>query len=345
MPATTPLLSDIITYVRRIIKQPNQQDISDATIQEYVNRFYIFDVPARIQLFDLKTQFSLELQANVDQYNAPITILPGGAVVPVYNLFETPAFIDGYKIVWQQSTESFTRLFPNFMQNQFQQNGTGVAGPYNFSIANVPLVQGHRDQNLQPSTNLGLLNSNVYINAVDNAGNSLVAQDDPINSTTGNLIDSVTGAILGQINYITGAVTNLTFTGVIPTTSAINSQAIPYTAGRPQAVLFFDNEFRFRPIPDKPYVFICDAYYTPSAYLATTNAVVYRWMAEYLARGAARKILQDYGDADQIAFYEPYFREQENFVLRRTTRQNQVTRTSTIYTGQVGYAPGTNAQL
>src|SRR5258706_15198107 len=112
-PSVTPLLSDIIIYVRRILKQPNKQDISDDTIADYVNRFYIYDVPARIQLFDLKTQYSLDLTPNVDQYNAPITYLPGGAVVPTFNSFLTPAFIDGYQIVMQQSHDQWYKLFPN----------------------------------------------------------------------------------------------------------------------------------------------------------------------------------------------------------------------------------------
>jgi hypothetical protein len=339
MTTTTPLLSDIITYTRRIIKQPNQQDISDATIQDYVNRFYIFDMPSRIQLFDLKTQFSLELQANVDQYNAPVTYLQAGPVVPTYNSYLTPAYIDGYQIVMQQSHDQWMKLFPNRVLNQFQQNGTGIAGPYNFSLFEPPVIQGHRDLNIQPATNLGLLTSSVYITAVDVAGNTLVAQDDPINSTTGNLINGITGAILGSINYITGTV-SVTFGSVIPSTSAINSQSIPYSAGRPQAILFYDNTFTFRPIPDKPYLFQIDAYYNPAAFLATTNAIPYRWMTEYFARGTARKILQDYGDVEQLALYEPYFREQENFVLRRTYRQNSNTRVATIFQGQTSYNPG-----
>lgn len=425
MSATTPLLSDIITYVRRIIKQPNTQDISDATIQDYVNRFYVYDMPARIQLFDLKTQYSLELQPNVDQYNAPITILPGGAVVPTYNVFETPAFIDGYKVVWQQDVESFDRLFPDLMQNNFQQNGTGISGPYTFSIANGPVVQGHIDQNIQPpftlSANItnvtqatqavvtavnsftvgqlvtfaavlgmtqlngntyqvvnanataftinvnstafgaytgagtasitvtaqGLLTSKVYVTALDTNGTLNVAQDTPLSATNGALIQydaNNIAQVVGSINYVTGLV-SVTFLNAIPITSEINSQSIPYSAGRPQAVLFYDNTFKFRPIPSQPFLFQCNAYYTPAAFLATTNAVPYRWMTEYFARGAARKILSDYGDAEQIAFYEPFFREQENFVLRRTTRQNSVTRTSTIYTGQVGAGAGGNRQF
>lgn len=427
MTTTTPLLSDIITYVRRILKQPNQQDISDSTIQDYVNRFYVYDMPARVQLFDLKVQYSLELTPNVDQYNAPITYLPGGAIIPTYNVFEAPATIDGYKIVWQQNNQQYLSLFPNLMQNQFQQNGTGVSGPYTFTMANTPVVQGHIDQNIQPGftvtasitgitqavqavvtavntftvgqlvtfagvlgmtqlngntyqvvsstgasftinvnstafgaytgtgtasivvTSQGLLTSNVYVTAIDSNGNLNTAQDSPLSATTGALIQYDVNNIpktVGTVNYITGAI-SVTFLNSIPTTSEINYQCIPYSAGRPQAVLFFDNTFTFRPIPEKPFLFRCCAYYTPAAFLATNNAVPYRWMAEYFARGTARKILQDYGDADQLAFYEPFFREQENFVLRRTTRQNSIVRVPTIYSGQdgTGQSQSTNNQF
>jgi len=177
----------------------------------------------------------------------------------------------------------------------------------------------------------GLLDSTVYITAVDVAGNNLVLQDDGNGSLIGNGF--------GTVNYITGAV-SATFANAIPATSNINSQSIPYTPGRPQAVLYFDNVFSFRPVPDRPYLFQIDAYYNPASFLATNNSVPYRWMAEYIARGTARKILTDYGDAEQLAFYEPYFREQENFCLRRTTRQNSNTRVATVYQGQTSFNPG-----
>lgn len=318
----------------------------------------------------MKTQFSLELTPNVDQYNAPITYLPGGAVVPTYNTYLTPAYIDGYQIVMQQSHDQWMKLFPNRVLNQFQQNGTGIAGPYNFGLFELPVVQGHRDFNLQPPGNTvnpvnpaipaagglqqGLLTSSVYVTAIDGNGNLNVAQDDPytnpnspmmVNATVGNLIQynptnpGANPSIVGTVNYITGAV-NVTFLNTIPTTSAINTQTIPYSAGRPQALLFFDNTFSFRPIPDKPYLFQIDAYYNPAAFLTTSNALPYRYMTEYLARGTARKILQDYGDIEQMQLYEPFFREQENFVLRKTYRQNSNVRVATIYQGQTSYNPG-----
>lgn len=351
--SSVPVLSDVIQYVRRILKQPNTQDISDATIGDYLNRFYVYDVPARIQTFEMKTQYSLELTPNVDQYNAPITYLPGGAVIPTYNSYLTPAYVDGYQIVMQQSHDQWMKLFPNRYLNQYQQNGTGITGPYIFTLSELPVVQGHRDLNIQPPGNSvnpgglqeGLLTSSVYVTATDVNGHQNVAQDDPQSATTGNLIqyDPLNPAnppsIVGSVNYITGAV-SVTFLYQIPSTNAINYQVIPYSAGRPQAVFFMNNTFAFRPIPDKPYLFQIDAYYNPAAFLATTNAIPYRFMAEYLARGTARKILQDYGDVEQMALYEPYFREQENFVLRKTYRQNSNTRVATIFQGQTSFNPG-----
>lgn len=427
---TTPLLSDVINYVRRIIKQPNPEDISDATISDFFNRFYVYDMPSRIQLFDLRTQYSLELIPFVDQYNAPVTYLPSGGVVPTYNSFILPAYCDGYQIVMQQSNDQWFKLFPNRVFNQYQQNGVGSTGPYTLFLYQPPVVQGHRDQNIQPfqsvsaaitnitqasqavvtsinnfvpgqfvliagvvgmtqlngntyqvvnstgtqftlnvdstgfsayvsggtatipsgTNNSGLLTSNVYVTAIDVNGNLNVAQDDPLSATTGNLIQydplnpGNAPTIVGSINYQTGAI-SVTFLNTIPTTSAINSQSIPYAAGRPQAVKFYNNTFSFRPIPDKPYVFQIDAYYNPAAFISTTNAIPYRWMAEYFARGTARKILQDYGDIEQLQLYEPFFKEQENFVLRRTYRQNSNVRTATIYQAQTGFNQGSSNSI
>lgn len=344
MATTSPLLSDIITYVRRLLKQPNAQDISDSTIIDYVNRFYIYDMPSRIQLFQLKTQYTVELQPNIDRYAAPVTYLPNGLVVPTFNSFLTPAFVDGYQIAMQQNNDQFSKLFPNIYQNSFQTVGDGTIGPFPLTIANPPFVRGFRDQNIQYTTNQGgvqtandgILYSSVWITAQDSSGANLVVQDDG----NGNLIGDGTGTF----NYLTGNGT-VTFSSIIPGTSNINSQVISYTPGRPQAINYFDETFTFRPIPDKPYLFQIDAYLNPAYFLATSDSVPYNWMSEYIARGTTRKILIDYGDQDQLAFQEPYFREQENLVLRRSTRQNENSRTVTIFMGQTTFNPGTFNQI
>ncbi len=59
-------------------------------------------------------------------------------------------------------------------------------------------------------------------------------------------------------------------------------------------------------------------------------------MAEYIARGAARKLLSDTGDVEQFMFYEPLFREQELLVWKRSQRQWTATRTQTLYSQGAG---------
>jgi hypothetical protein len=66
-------------------------------------------------------------------------------------------------------------------------------------------------------------------------------------------------------------------------------------------------------------------------------------MCEYIARGAARKILADTGDIEQFQFYEPFFIEQEQLVWKRSQRQFTATRTQTIFSeGGVPGSMGSN---
>lgn len=307
---TTPTTSDMITYVRRIVKTPNPDDLPDSTILEYINRFYVFDVPANIQQFCFRTNYSFETVANVDKYNLPIDI---------YQNALQPFFVDGNLTLMTQSTEQFSRLFPSMIQNGSSATGSGSAGPYSFTITGAPFIRGHTDS-------LGNFDPGLYLTFLDANNDKQEVTDDG----NGNLIGQGTGSV----NYLTGLVT-VTFDTNVPSGTTIYSQVIPYQAGRPQTILVYNNVFTVRPVPDKSYLIECDAYLTPSAFIAG-NSVTFRWMAEYLARGAAQKILEDLGDFEQYQFYQKFFKEQENKVLRRSTRQNATQRTATIYAGQVG---------
>jgi hypothetical protein len=106
--------------------------------------------------------------------------------------------------------------------------------------------------------------------------------------------------------------------------------------------LFNNNVITLRSPPDRQYLVELDAYLSPSAFFNTEGSIPFGYMAEYIARGAARKILSDTGDVEQFMFYEPLFREQENLVWKRSQRQFTATRTQTIYSqgggqGNLGY--------
>lgn len=142
------------------------------------------------------------------------------------------------------------------------------------------------------------------------------------------------------INYETGVATNVYFPTAIPTGNPIQAQCYFYQQGMPRSLLFYNNCMTVRPPPDVQYLITLDAYLTPAAFLVSGNAIPFGYMAEYIARGAARKLLSDTGDVEQFQFYEPLFKEQETLVWKRSQRQFTATRTGTIFSdlqGQSNY--------
>jgi hypothetical protein len=389
------LLTDIITYIRRIIKSPSNAQITDDLLIDYINRFWMMDVDARIQLFDLKTKFQFQTVPGVDQYNMPlynVQIEPGSQTIgiyPVYQGFLDPVYINGIQVPFQTDKTTFFNIWPNIVQQMFQI-GTGDGGTTNFSFTfpvspnntippGVPFqyfLRGHVDitgiiatgNNTDPffGTTLNTLIPStsiypaVYITSVDADLNSLVVQDSGQflfsagdKPNFGLLMNpgpapfgysALTGGYsttLNTINYLTGQ-GNVTFTAPPAAGAAISAQAFLFQCGLPRGVLFYNNTLIFRSPPDRQYLVELDAYLSPAAFLNQPNAIPFGYMAEYIARGAARKILADTGDIEQFQFYEPLFREQEMLVWKRSQRQWTASRTQTIYSqginqGQSGF--------
>lgn len=194
----------------------------------------------------------------------------------------------------------------------------------------------------------------VYITSIDATGANVVVSDSgqflssnvnygllmqPGKSPLGNLGLGTYSTTSNTINYLTGDI-NVTFPVSIPSGNNINVQCYYFNSGLPRAVLYYNNTLTLRSPPDKQYLVELDAYLSPAAFLNTASAIPFGYMAEYIARGAARKLLSDTGDIEQFNFYEPLFREQEILVWKRSQRQFTSTRTPTIYSQGMG--PGYN---
>jgi hypothetical protein len=132
------------------------------------------------------------------------------------------------------------------------------------------------------------------------------------------------------VNYFSGEI-NVQFPVTIPTGNNINCQVFYFQSGWPRGILFYNNVLTLRSPPAISYLVELDAYLTPAAFLNSAAAIPFGYMSEYLARGAARKILSDTGDWEQFQAYEPLFREQEALVWKRSQRQFTATRTQTLY--------------
>lgn len=384
------LLQDIITYIRRIIKSPSDAVISDNLIIDYINRFWIMDVDARVQLFDLKTKYAFQTTPGIDRYNMPLYNVqtePGNQTIgmyPVYQGFLSPMYINGIQVPLQTQKNSFTNIWPNIVQNAPAVAIGDSGSTYSFTLPVIPgnsnpvntpvqtIVPGHVDMagiiatgnNVDPPQGAALdmnipitsIDPGIWITSTDAQGNNVVVSD------SGQFLSSNVqyGLLMGQgtapfgysslgtydtstntVNYFQGTV-NVTFPVAIPSGININAQYFFFQTGLPRAALFYNNVLTLRSPPDRQYLVELEAYLSPAAFLNTGSAIPFAYMAEYIARGAARKILSDTGDIEQFQFYEPLFREQELLVWKRSQRQWTSSRSETIYSqginqGQSGF--------
>lgn len=367
---TGGILSDIINWVRRLLKSPSTQSISDYVIADYINRFVGYDLPERIQLFEFKRQYTFETIPNIFEYQIPFTpattpTFPQNTnpppfvqnpttpqqqtVVPIYHMFRPPIYCDGVLMGWYQSNEQFYNVFPELVMNEFPILGDNTAGPFTATFGRSPILRAYIDD-------LGNLKPYVFITAVNAAGRQqyivdsgyvngdglgiLIQTDATFQNIIGNPLSGSppNSGGAGTVDYINGTAT-FTFNSVVASTTQIETQTSPFSAGFPRICLFFNNTFKLYPVPDRAYKIQVDANITPSVFFNTASSIPFAYMSEYFARGAARKILSDVGDYDQFQFYEPLFREQENLVLRRTSRQNATQRTPTIFSATTSQNP------
>jgi len=207
---------------------------------------------------------------------------------------------------------------------------------------------------LVPTTSI---ESQVYITSIDATGANVIVADSgfflqgnvnygmlmtPGPAPFGNaVLPGGYSTTANTINYFTGIV-NVEFPVVIPQGHNISAQCFFYQSGLPRGILYYNNVLTLRAPPDEQYLVEVEAYLSPAAFLNTGAAIPFGYMAEYIARGAARKILSDTGDIDQFQFYEPLFREQETLVWKRSQRQWTSSRTESIYSQGFGQGAGFN---
>ena len=144
----------------------------------------------------------------------------------------------------------------------------------------------------------------------------------------------------GTINYTTGAVAALTWLAIIPTGEIIYISANDYVVGRPYAVLYFNNEFRFWPFPDRAYTFEIVTYKNPAQLLAVGQAPELNLWGDVIAYGASQKIFADNLDMESYGKVQILFDEHKRLAERRTLKQLSNQRVSTIYDDGMSYPTG-----
>lgn len=329
MPIST--LAAIQTKIRRLTRSPSEALLTTSQINEAVNTFYLYDMPEHLRLFDLHTTITFYTAPNIDTYD-PVAISdptspfydPTSPLYDFNNRYITvnqPVYIAGYNSLYLQSRETLFSIYPLVSSiARIASSGDGVTTAFSGTLTNIPVLA-----------------NDVLFTSVDANNDGLVLRDVPISSEFGNLyVPNDLTTSYGLINYLTG-----TFSFDFPTApasgEAIYSQTLPYNASLPQAVLYYDGKFIVRPVPDKVYPITLEAYQRPTELLDTSqNPELKQWW-QYIAVASSIKILYDRMDLETIEKLMPYFKEQEQLVLRRTIVQNTTQRTQTIYAQQTGF--------
>lgn len=319
-------LQSILFKIRKLIGLTSPLQISDTDLKDYINSFYLYDLPAQFRSLKLKDVYTFDTIQGIETYAFDSER---------YTTVEMPCYCAKREIQLFQDPWSFYGVNYNW---QYQTNfafGDGTTGPYSGLTSATPII---RSSNNDP-TNLNYPASrvqNILITA-NTATSTLNVTD----NGNGNLIGDCSA---GTIDYQTGQISGLLFTASVPPGNPIQIQYNPVQLSIPLSILFFQNQFTLRPVPDRGYTIELVAYRKPTQALMATPAnlgtpELNEWW-ELVAVGAAKKFFEDSLDFESTAVMDKMLRERYALAETRTYAQLGKQRVSTIFADQLQYNYG-----
>jgi hypothetical protein len=285
---STWTLAELRAKVRKVTGRLTPGELSNADLDNYINQYYEYTFPAELKLERKHTYYEFLTEANTAFYTIPKAL---------YTNYEPPASIDRLSILWYQDPAPFFENNPQQIQRSTPWTGDGATVTFNTTITQFPI---------QPDSLVITDNTETF-------------EDGNTTWTTANV--SFFGDLggLAVINYSTGAIT-VTFATAPANGQLIYLSFIQFKAGRPTAVLMYNNQFQFFPPPDTAYRFRVKAYEMPNAFVNPTDRPDLDQWGPCIAYGAARDILSDLGEMDVYAEVNVLYKEQLAYVLRRTNQ-------------------------
>lgn len=279
-------LADIKTKVRNLTGSPSTDQLDETTLTNYINNYYIFSMP-----FELKEQITLEFLdfktlPNIDTYSFPINFLTD----------QPMAYADGFPLIFYQDPDVFYQDWPQQYATDSLATGNGSQVNFTGGLQNPPVIPG-----------------TLFI-----TDGLQIAQDNGLGQFTGD----VAAPPSGSIDYITGAF-NVTFLAPPVSSATIYGKYQGYQPDRPQGVLFFQNTFTFRPIPDQVYAIRMQGYIQPTSLTVNSQTPIQEEWGQLIAYGASLDIFSDRGDLGNYNEYYPLLKRFENVALARTVQQYQ----------------------
>ncbi len=315
-------LQQIREKVRKLTRSPSTSQLTDFELDQYINTWIQFDMPSELRLFSLRSVLTFYTQPFIDTYETNTTdpLSPLFDFQNKYIAVHPPVFMLGVQAFFTQYRDVFYANWPQ--TNTIAKTGlvgNGTIGVFTGIITAHPMLQ----------------NNVIFTVPNSFSGENMVVVDFPINNTVGNLAvpnepDPVTNS-LGSINYVTGAY-SVSFPGATLTAAPIWIENIAYQPSRPIAMLYYDNKFTIRPVPDNSYAISIEVDVMPTELLAQNEMPkIHQWW-QLIAYGASIKLFQDRFDNESANAIMPEYDRQLRFALRTTITQLANQRTTTIFT-------------
>src|ERR1700678_767543 len=270
------------------------------------------------------------------QQYAVDNIAPGdGSTTTFTGGLQNPPVIVGSLFIASDDQTGFQQIVSDQGTTVTEEIATGNGGTaYSGTLTAFPISQGSLSITDSVETfsdnGAGLLTGSaggtgtiVYTTGVWSVTfNAAVATGVAIEATyTTNLqTGTLSGNGVGTINYLTGA-DSVTFDSAPASSAVIYAKYQGYTGNRPQGVLFFDNQFTMRPVPDQAYQILMQGYVIPSFLVNYTDTPLQVEWGALIAYGASLDIFGDRGDLDNYDRYFSVFKRYENIALGRTIQQ------------------------
>ncbi len=359
----------IETKVRRLTASASESALSSADIQRAVNTFYNQDFPYAIKIDQQRNVYKFLTIPNVDRYPVDVNNYQG---------FRAPVYFEGIQGNFFKNRDQLYNLYPRY-PTQFQPiGGDGVTTSFTFSLFgnNVNPFPQPNFGILSTQVVIGGIDiDGNAIRIIDDGGGVVNSYGIGSNTTSGQLLfiqqnnvgDNVyldssnaqkpampplspipipsppspqTPQYCGTVNYVTTQIT-VNFPVAPAAGTMINVWAATYQVGRPYNLLFWNNEFTIRPVPDNVYLCEVEVYQTPAQFMMTTdNPVLNQWW-QYIAYGTACELLRERQDMEGVQNLMEGFKRQEGLVLELQANEEIQQPNITLFnTTQTGYGTG-----
>jgi len=328
--------SQIELLVRRLTASSSESTLPSADIQQQVNTFYSADFPYAIKLDQMRSVYTFYTRPYIDRYPLDVNYNQG---------VRSPVYVEGIQGFFYKDRNEFYNLWPRWPTKFQPIAGDGTTQSFTFTIPgpflSEEVVLGGTDTNGNAISVRDDGNGNLQY-VVPNPVVSVppITQTPPVpgmyNQNTGNP-GLLTVTNIGTVNYVTGVFTvnfALAPGTVIPAQGETMTLWVSqYQPGRPYSLLFWNNEFRVRPIPKIIHKIEVETYLTPVQFMQTTDSPILNQWVQYIAYGVSMEILRQRQDMEGVENLMEGFKRQEGLVLERQATEEINSRNKTIFAG------------